>query len=283
MSGPPDAGYSPRQNELGLSAVVAARSAPRVPAASSGRLLTCEDLVVGYRGQPLLPPVRMSVSRGSFIVVAGRNGSGKSTWFKTLLGLVPPVSGRVVRAYPGLRCTYVPQTSSLDPVLPLKAREMVLWGRLTGWSFLRPFASRRERAAADAALEVAGARAFADRPLRELSEGQKQRVLLARVLASEAQLVLLDEPTSAMDAVAERETMERLAQLARERGLAVVVVTHQLGVVAEQADRVLFLDRESPAVVEGEPRAVLCHPAFRRQYGDDFCARLGALAPGEGT
>lgn len=230
-------------------------------------LLRCEGLVVGYRGRGLLPPVTFEVRPGSFVAVVGRNGSGKSTLFKTLLGLLPPVAGRVQSA-PGLRAAYIPQTSGIDPMLPVHARELVQWGRIRGWSFLRPFASRADRSARDAALEAAGAQPLGDQLYRELSEGQRQRVLLARVLAADAQLVLLDEPTSAMDAVAERATLEKLSLLARERGIAVVVVSHELDIPAQLADAVVFLDREGGEVVVGGSREVFTHPAFRRRYGD---------------
>ncbi|MCI0569205.1 MAG: metal ABC transporter ATP-binding protein [Myxococcaceae bacterium] len=230
-------------------------------------LLRCEGLVVGYRGQGILPPVSVEVRRGSFLTVVGRNGSGKSTLFKTLLGLLPPVSGRVSRP-PGLRVAYIPQTSGIDPMLPVHARELVQWGRVRGWSFLAPFASRADRQARDAALAKAEAEHLAHLPYRELSEGQRQRVLLARVLAADADLVLLDEPTAAMDAVAERYTLEQLGRLARERGMGVVVVSHELTIPAQLSDSVLFLDREGGEVVVGGSREVFTHPAFRRRYGD---------------
>jgi zinc transport system ATP-binding protein len=237
-------------------------------------LLSCEELVIGFGGKPLLPPIRLEVRRGNFVAVIGRNGSGKSTWFKTLLGLQPPVSGRIVKGSPRMKSAYVPQTAGIDGILPVRPREMVLWGRLSGWNFLRPFPKREDRQVAEAALDTAGAREFALRPYRELSEGQKQRTLLARVIASQADLVLLDEPTAAMDAVAERETMRRLAALAREHRIGVVVVSHDLSMAAEYADTLLFLDRESPAVVVGDAPAVFCHPAFRHQYGDEYGARV---------
>ncbi|MBF5041280.1 metal ABC transporter ATP-binding protein [Aggregicoccus sp. 17bor-14] len=238
-------------------------------------LISCERLVVGYHGKALLPAFDLHVNRGSFVVVVGRNGSGKSTWFKTLLGMQAPVSGAVVKG-PGLRSAYVPQTSAIDSLLPLRAQEVVLWGRLNGWGFLRPFATRADRAATERAIATAGATAFAHRPYRELSEGQKQRILLARVLATEAELVLLDEPTAAMDAVAERETMERLSGLARGHRIGVVVVSHQLRVASEYADTVLFMDRVGPTVLVGDARTVFCHEAFIRQYGDDYCNHLNS-------
>jgi ABC-type Mn2+/Zn2+ transport system ATPase subunit len=239
-------------------------------------LLSCEELVIGFGNKPLLPPISLQVRRGDFVAVVGRNGSGKSTWFKTLLGLQSPVSGRIVKGRPRLKSAYIPQTAGIDPLLPVRPREMVLWGRLSGWNFLRPFATREDRRVAETALDTAGARAFAHLPYRELSEGQKQRALLARVIASEAELVLLDEPTAAMDAVAERETMQRLAALAREKRIGVVVVSHDLAMAADHASTLLFVDRESPAVVVGDARTVFCHPAFRHQYGDEYCARASS-------
>ncbi|WP_338023630.1 metal ABC transporter ATP-binding protein [Archangium primigenium] len=240
---------------------------------SDDLLLCCEELRIGYQGKPMLPPINLQVHRGTFLAVIGRNGSGKSTYFKTLLGLLSPVSGRVFRSSPQVRSAYVPQSTGIDALLPVRAKELVRWGRLSGWNFLKPFSSREDRSAVSAAIETAGAGPIAQMPYRELSEGQKQRALLARVLATEADLVLLDEPTAAMDAVAERETMKRLAQLAHERRLAVVVVSHDLRVAAEFADQLLFVDRETSSVVLGDANTVFCHPAFRHQYGDDYCPR----------
>ncbi len=233
-------------------------------------LLTCDKLVIGYNEKPMLPPIDMVIRRGQFVAVVGRNGSGKSTWFKTLLGMVEPLSGAINRK-PQMRTAYVPQTSSIDGMLPLRARELTAWGRLRGWSFLWPIPRRTDTKAVENALDTAGARAIASRPYRELSEGQKQRALLARLIATEADMVLLDEPTAAMDAVAERETMQRLCSLARQRGLGVVVVCHDLEVAAEHADVLFFVDRETSAFVVGDARTVFCHPAFRRRYGDEYC------------
>ncbi|MGZ3458941.1 MAG: metal ABC transporter ATP-binding protein [Archangium sp.] len=235
-------------------------------------LLCCDNLVVGYNGQPMLPPINLQIRRGTFLSVIGRNGSGKSTWFKTLLGMLPPVSGSVARTHARVRSAYVPQTSGIDALLPVRSRELVQWGRLSGWNFLWPFARKQDRQRVDSALETAGASVIAHRPYRDLSEGQKQRALLARVLATEADFVLLDEPTASMDAVAERETMQRLAELTRgPRRLAVVVVSHDLHVAAEFSDQLLFVDREAPAIVLGDPDTVFCHPTFRHRYGDDYC------------
>jgi zinc transport system ATP-binding protein len=118
-----------------------------------------------------------------------------------------------------------------------------------------------------------GAQDLAERPFRSLSEGQKQRVLFARLVAGEAEVAILDEPTSAMDRVAEREAFELIRKLQASHGLAVLVVSHYLSIVREFADRALLLDADAEQVVVGTPQQVFEHPAFRRRYGD-FAAEV---------
>jgi zinc transport system ATP-binding protein len=228
-------------------------------------LLRCERLVVGHGGQALLPPCDLELRRGKLTMVLGRNGSGKTTFFRTVLGLLPPVSGRVRRG-PGVRLAYVGQGTALDRILPLRARDVVAWGVLGGWRFLAPGNGRTEAACARALAE-AGAAELADRPFRDLSEGQKQRVLLARMLAAEPHVGFLDEPTAAMDAVAEEEATAHLARLAHERGLSIVVISHVLGLAARLADEVVFLDRDDGVIVNGPPAEVFAHQSFKRQFG----------------
>jgi zinc transport system ATP-binding protein len=229
-------------------------------------LLRCQRLVIGHQGQPLLPPCDLTVQPGSLVMVVGRNGSGKTTFFRTVLGLLPPVSGTIQRA-PGLRVAYVGQVNALERILPVRARDVVSWGLQSGWSFLRIHGGRRARAACDRALAQAGAAELADRPFPTLSEGQKQRVLLARMLAAQPQVGFLDEPTAAMDAVAEEQAIAQLSRLAREQGIAIVLISHVLGLAGRFADEVVFLDRDDGVIVNGPPSTVFAHPSFRRQFG----------------
>ena len=235
-------------------------------AAQAPVLLTCERLVVGHRPPGLLPPIDLQIRAGEFWAVIGRNGAGKSTWFKTVLGLNRPVSGRVVFAKDDVRLCYVPQRLGLDDLHPMRARDVVAQGTYRKWSFLHP-AHWFEPPEVLRALGEVGAAELGDRLFRELSEGQKQRVLLARMLASHGELALLDEPTAAMDVVAEREAFTMLAELNKNYGITIVVVSHYLGVAREFAGRVLFLDRDGASIVVGTPEDVFADARFRERYG----------------
>lgn len=223
--------------------------------------LSCAGLVVGYGGRALLPPLTVALGRGEFWAVVGRNGSGKTTWFKTMLGLLRPLSGEVRRG--GARLSYVPQRTGYDDLWPVTARDVVAMGIERGRSFFVP----GPRPGVADALAAVGATELGERPFRSLSEGQKQRVLLARVVASHADVVFLDEPTAAMDPVAEQEALVLLDDVRRRFGTTIVVVSHFLGVAREHADRVLFMDRPAQAVVLGAPDDVFAHPVFQARYG----------------
>ena len=145
-----------------------------------------------------------------------------------------------------------------------------------GRSFLRPWLPRAARRKVDRALSQMGAVELARAPFRELSEGQKQRVLMARLLVSDPELVVLDEPTAAMDQVAEQETMARIDALRREHELAVMIVSHHLPVVSRFADQIVFIDKDSQQVVTGPPARVFAHPAFRARYGEEVVTKEAA-------
>ena len=239
-------------------------------------LLRCQQLMVGYGGQALLPPIDFALCHNELCAVVGRNGAGKTTWFRTLLGLLPPVSGAVETCTTPLPMAYIPQRVRFDPIIPLRARDVVAMGTDRGRSFLAPFESASTPRRVEQALAEMGAAALAELPFRELSEGQKQRVLMARLLASEPALAVLDEPTAAMDEVAERQTMELIDGLRRDHDMSVLIVSHHLPVVSRHADQLVFLDRESQTVVAGTPDRVFAHPAFRARYGEAGARRSRA-------
>lgn len=229
-----------------------------------GPLLVCRDLEVGWNNQPLLPPINVTIEPGHFVAVIGRNGSGKTTWFKTLLGQAKPIGGSIERAERLNHIAYVPQAFAFDRLLPLRAWDVVMQGRLHCNNFLWPFPNKTDRRHCERALEEAGAEDLAQMTFRDLSRGQRQRIMFARMLATEAELAMLDEPSAAMDVVAERDSFERLAHLARDHNIAVLCVSHALSIAEEYADDVLLFDRTGNEVVFGPRDEVVGSEAHKR-------------------
>ncbi len=207
--------------------------------------LEVHDLTVSYRDQPVLWDVDLTVPAGRLVAIIGPNGAGKSTLIKAVLGLVPATAG-TVRIYGGpypeqrRLVGYVPQRSSVDWDFPTQALDVVMmgtYGRL-GW-VRRP--GRAERELALRYLDQVGMADYATRQISQLSGGQQQRVFLARALAQDAQLYLMDEPFAGVDAVTERAIVELLRDL-RARGKTVVCVHHDLDSAPDYFDWVVLLN-----------------------------------------
>ncbi len=239
-------------------------------AADSQRVPAVEvhDLTVAYHTQPVLWDVDVEFPSGKLTAIVGPNGSGKTTLLKSILGLVKPITGWVRvfgeplakrRSWVG----YVPQRESVDWDFPTSALGVVmmgLYGRL-GW-IRRP--GKAERAAALECLDRVGMADFADRQISQLSGGQQQRVFLARALAQDARLYLMDEPFVGVDAATE-DAILRLLQELRDRGRTVVAVHHDLQTVSRYFDHVVLLNMR---LVAAGPVAEVFTPAnLETTYG----------------
>ena len=241
--------------------------------------------MIGYR-VPLLPPLDLSVRSGTTLGVLGPNGAGKTTLLKALLGLLPLLGGRRVcpQGRPP-RIGYVPQRDRLDTSWPLRVLDVVLMGRAPLVGPVRRY-SAKDHAAARDALDEIGIGDLADRPLFSLSGGQHQRVLIARAIAADPELLVLDEPTSAMDPAAERILLELVQRLKSAHGLSVVLVTHQLTAVAGFATEVALLDRERKLFEVGPAAQMLDTHKLGQLYGREVrVANIGgriAVVIGEG-
>jgi ABC-type Mn2+/Zn2+ transport system ATPase subunit len=199
------------------------------------------DVSVAYGRRSVLHHIDLCLPEGSFLGLIGPNGSGKTTLLRAILGLVRPVAGEIeYRAGRAPRFGYIQQSQSLDDLFPLTVEEIVLMGRIPLRGPFRPL-RRADRTAAAAAMETTGVRALADQLYRDLSGGQKQRCLLARALATEPELLALDEPTSDMDIGGEERTLQLVARLREERGLTVIMVSHRVDVVVNVVDRLALL------------------------------------------
>lgn len=229
----------------------------------SQAVLTAEALEIGH-SRALFTPLDLEVHPGELVCLLGRNGAGKTTLVRTLLGLMPPVAGRVLRA-PALRRAYLAQRASFDELYPMRARDVIAMGTERGLSFVRPRPSAL--AVAEAAIERLQLEALAPRRYRELSEGQKQRVLLARMLAAMPRFAVLDEPTSAMDRLFEASAYDALGNLCATHGAAVILVTHDWTLARDRAERVLFLDDVDRQIHLGPASEIFSNPTLQTRYG----------------
>ncbi len=196
-------------------------------------LITFAGAALGYGKRRILEGLDFQIQRGDYLAIVGSNGSGKTTLLRSILGLLPPLSGRVQRS-PALHFGYVPQLQTVDEYFPLTVGEVVLMGRYGRLGALkRP--TKDDRQKVRAALEDVGALALEERLYSELSGGQKQRTLIARALVGEPDVLILDEHTNDLDITGERAIMALLDELHAKRNFAVVMVSHSLNTVANHA------------------------------------------------
>lgn len=204
-------------------------------------LVVLEDVACGYGGQPVVRGINLSVGAGDFYALIGVNGSGKSTFLKTVVGLIPAMEGALRFAAKGgvvPSIGYIPQTEKLDSIFPISVEEVVQMGT---YAYLGPGqrVKTEHRRIGQMALRRMGLEGLGRRRFSELSGGQKQRVLLARALATEPLLLVLDEPTSGVDETAERAFMELISEV-NSRGVAVLMASHNLTLVREFAGQVMW-------------------------------------------
>ncbi len=206
--------------------------------------LTCQNLAVGYEGRAVLENLNFSVCPGDYLCIVGENGSGKSTLMKTILGLQPPVRGRVLTG-DGLRKNeigYLPQQTPVQRDFPASVREIVLSG-CQGRCGGRPFYSKGEKQLAQTAMERMQVAALAKRCYRTLSGGQQQRVLLARALCAAQNMLLLDEPVSGLDPKVTGEMYGLIQRLNREDGVTILMISHDITATLTYASHILHLGR----------------------------------------
>jgi zinc transport system ATP-binding protein len=206
----------------------------------------------GRGGTPILEHVDLAVHARELVSLIGPNGSGKTTLVRILLGLTKPDSGQVARR-PGLRIGYVPQRLSIDRAMPITAARFLA------------LAPRGDAAARAAALEELGIARLAGRAVQDLSGGEFQRLLLARALLAEPELLVMDEPAQGIDVGGQAELYHWIAALRDKRGCGVVLVSHDLHLVMAATDTVVCLNRH--ICCTGKPEAVAQHPEYLALFG----------------
>jgi len=211
-----------------------------VEAKQGKRVLMLREATLGYGAQPVLDGVNLQIYAGDFVGLAGPNGAGKTTLLKSMLGVLPLHGGAIERNFPLANVGYVPQTSSLDSYFPVNVDEVVAMGTYGRVRALTWF-PRAEKARVLEVLEQVGLAHLARMAFFRLSGGQQQRVLIARALAMDPVLLLLDEPLSGVDQESRRTIVDLLIRINRERGLAIVISSHEQEVLEKGCGRMILV------------------------------------------
>lgn len=226
-------------------------------------LIEAHNLSVSYNGEPALDSVSFRVERGDQVAIIGPNGAGKSTLIKALLGLLRPSAGSIDMGAARERIGYVAQHEAVDWNFPVSVRDVVMMGcaRRIGW-FKPP--KREHQRVVDQALDRVGMAHLGQRQIGELSGGQRRRAFIARALAQDAELLILDEPFSGVDSGAQADLMGVLDRLNAD-GLTILLSTHDLDLTFARFPKVMALKRA--LIAYGAPRDVLTTDTLSQLYG----------------
>ncbi len=212
---------------------------------TSKPVLELKSVSVAYGEERVLEDISFSVERGERIAVVGPNGAGKSTLFKTIVGILKPDFGNILvygeKPYNHICIGYVPQASMIDWNFPVSVFDVVMMGRV-GKIGLLGRAKRHDRAIVERSLERVGMLGFANKQIGMLSGGQRQRVFLARAIAQEAELLLMDEPLTGLDVTSQMDIYSIIEELSNQ-GISILVSTHDLNAAGEHFTRIMLLNR----------------------------------------
>lgn len=230
----------------------------------------------GFPGVVALKDVTLSIDAGEFIGVIGPNGSGKTTLCRAVLGLIAPLEGHLhifdcacdeLRCHHRAKIGYLPQKGVVDRNFPVTVLETVMMGRYGALGlFTRP--GRKDREIAMDALTHVAMDGHQDTALGQLSGGQQQRVFIARALAQQPKVLLLDEPTTGLDITTQHNVIELVVQLHQELGLTVLLITHDINLIRSRVDRLVLL--KTKLFAAGPPAEVLKPEILRQVYGKDL-------------
>ena len=248
------------------------------PHQAGAPILSTENLGVRYESGAALEKLSFELKTGERLAVVGPNGAGKSTLFKVIAGVLTPTDGKV-HVYghePGghICIAYVPQRSQVDWDFPVRVMDVVMMGRIGKLGLFRN-PGARDRQLVMGALELVGLESLAKRQINQLSGGQQQRMFIARALAQEAELMLMDEPLSGLDAGSQEDIFHILDEL-QQRDVTVLVAMHDLKMAAERFDRVMLLNRKLLGL--GAPQEVFNPELLLEAYG----AHLHLVPDGQG-
>ena len=207
--------------------------------------LICQNLSIGYEGKAIVQDINLSVHQGDYLCIVGENGSGKSTFMRTLLQLQQPISGEIILG-DGLtrqEIGYLPQQTLIQKDFPASVREIVLSGCQNSCGF-RPFYNKKEKMQAEEMMKKMQISHLANRCYRELSGGQQQRVLLARALCATRKILFLDEPVSGLDPKVTEEMYRLVKKINQEENITIVMISHDIKSALTYASHIMEIGKK---------------------------------------
>ena len=228
-------------------------------------IIRLENVSIGFNKTPILGGINLKVKGGEFWGVIGPNGGGKSTLLKTVIGLNEPVAGNY-EIKEGLSFGYVPQHENFDSLFPVSVEEMVKMGRYSKVPFGRGMKETDHKTVQDS-IEKSGASNLLKKLFRELSGGEKQKVLIAKAICGEPDILVLDEPTASLDVKGEAEVMALIKNLKDEFNLTVIMVSHFADTIRKYTDNVMLVDKENEVFLTCTKEDAVCSEQLNRYFG----------------
>ncbi len=207
--------------------------------------LVCDNLIVGYNQKQVLPPLTFALYEGDFLLIVGANGTGKSTLCRTLLNLQEALSGKIIlnNGVKSQDIGYLPQTTEVQKDFPATCFEVVLSGT-ANYNKLFGFITKKQKELALSKMKTLSIENLKNTSFKELSGGQKQKVLLARALCSTKKILLLDEPTASLDVIATKELYDILKKLNKEENITIIMISHDIVNSLEYVNKVLHTGKD---------------------------------------
>ena len=233
--------------------------------------LMLEDVNLSYGSRQVLRDVNFFARNGTSLAIVGPNGAGKSTLFKAIVGLIPIDSGKILihdqPIHTHKDCVaYVPQKEEVDWKFPVTVRDVIMMGRYNSRGWILP-PGKSDRQIVDRSIEELNIEKIANVSINELSGGQQQRVFLARAIAQEPHILLMDEPFTGIDVPTQDATFELIDHL-RDRGVTVVISTHDLHLASTRFDEALLLNKT--VIAHGKPEQVFTPNNMAKAFGNSF-------------
>ena len=228
-------------------------------------LIKFSDVTIGYGKNSILENISFSIFENDFVGIVGPNGAGKTTMLKTLLGNIKPLSGKIFKD--DLRFGYVPQRDVVQPLLPYSVHDVVMMGR---YSLMRTLTNpgKKDLDIVDECFSQVGIEELRNRNYNSLSGGQRQRTLIARALAVQPKILILDEPTNGMDTPSHYSLLKLISRLHDESNLTVLIVSHLLTDVANIVKRLMLLEKNNFQI--GNIEDILSEESLKNTYSSDF-------------